>query len=81
MVIIGGELVDKVKIELGYNMEITLRADKSAEFKPLPKRWIVERSFAWLSDFRRLDKDYERTCVAAINMIYIAFIALIFRWL
>ena len=71
-----GQLTDRVKYELGYDMEITLRSDKSTEFKPLPKRWLVERSFAWLEGFRRLAKDYERTCCAAENMIYIAFIAL-----
>lgn len=76
-----GELVDKVKAELGYDMEITLRSDRATAFKPLPKRWGVERSFAWLGDFRRLAKDYERTVVAAINMIYIAFIALMEKWL
>ncbi|MEG2647695.1 MAG: transposase, partial [Mucinivorans sp.] len=37
-------------------------------FKPLPKRWVVERSFAWLDDFRRLAKDYERKVVCSENM-------------
>jgi len=72
-----GELVDNVRTKLGYDMKITLRSDKSSAFKPLPKRWIVERSFAWLESFRRLAKDFERTCCAAENMIYLAFIALI----
>ncbi len=76
-----GELVDKVSKELGLEMEITLRSDKSTEFKPLPKRWIVERSFAWLGDFRRLAKDYERTITSAENMIYLAFIALMLKLL
>lgn len=71
-----GQLSERVKNELGYEMEITLRSDKATDFKPLPKRWVVERSFAWLGDFRRLAKDYERTCNSAINMIYLAFIAL-----
>lgn len=76
-----GELVDHVRKRFGWEMEITLRSDKSTEFKPLPKRWIVERSFAWLGDFRRLAKDFERTCCAAQNMIYLAFIALMLKWL
>jgi putative transposase len=74
-----GELVDKVKHELGYDMEITLRSDKSSNFKPLPKRWVVERSFSWFENFRRLAKDFERTCCAAENMIYLAFIALMIK--
>ncbi len=76
-----GELVDKASKELGLEMEITLRSDKSTGFKPLPKRWVVERSFAWLGDFRRLAKDYERTVTASENMIYIAFIALMIKLL
>jgi putative transposase len=76
-----GELVDKVEKELGWQMEITLRSDKSTEFKPLPKRWVVERSFAWLGDYRRLAKDYERTVVSSETMIYLAFIALMIKFL
>lgn len=76
-----GKLVEQVKLELGYQMEITLRTDKSTTFKPLPKRWVVERSFAWLEDFRRLAKDYERTIVSSINMTYLAFIKLMLKWL
>jgi hypothetical protein len=51
-------------------MEITLRSDKATEFKPLPKHWVVERSFAWLGNFRRLAKDYERT-IESSQTIYI----------
>ena len=76
-----GELIDNVKAKLGYEMKITLRSDKSTAFKPLPKRWIVERSFSWLENFRRLAKDFERTCAAAENMIYLAFIALMIKLL
>lgn len=76
-----GELIDRVKNELGYDMKITLRSDKATYFKPLPKRWIVERSFAWLENFRRLAKDFERTTCAAKSMIYLAFIALMLKYL
>jgi transposase len=73
--------VDKVSEELGLEMEITLRSDKSTKFKPRPKRWVVECSFAWLGDFRRLAKDYERTVTSSENMIYLAFIALMIKLL
>lgn len=76
-----GALIGKVKDKFQYDMEVTLRTDKSVDFKPLPKRWIVERSFAWLESFRRLAKDYERTCCAAENMIYLAFISLMIKQL
>ena len=76
-----GELVEKVNNELGMDMEMTLRSDKSTEFKPLPKRWVVERSFAWLEDFRRLAKDYERTVESSQTMVYLAFIAMMIKLL
>jgi putative transposase len=74
-------MAEKVRKELGMDMEITLRSDRSTAFKPLPKRWVVERSFAWLGDFRRLDKDYEFTVESSENMILLAFIALMIRLL
>ncbi|MDR1055353.1 MAG: transposase, partial [Prevotellaceae bacterium] len=48
---------------------------------PLPKRWVVERSFAWLGDFRRLAKDCERTIESSQTMVYLAFIALMIKFL
>ena len=53
------ELVDQVKNQLGLDMEITLRSDKETAFKPLPKRWVVERTFSWFENYRRLARDYE----------------------
>jgi putative transposase len=56
----GEELAAKLKNELHYDLEITLRSDKATEFKPLPKRWAVERSFAWLmvfADCQRITKN------------------------
>ncbi len=76
-----GELIEKVKDMLNCDMEITLRTDKSTAFKPLPKRWVVERSFAWLDDFRRLAKDYEQKVTCSENMVYLAFISLMLKWL
>jgi transposase len=44
----------------GVRLEIVKRSDPHTHtFKILPKRWIVERTFGWLSKFRRLSKDYE----------------------
>ena len=42
----------------------------------IPKRWIVERTFAWLLNFRRLVMDYERTKESAISFVYMAMINL-----
>jgi putative transposase len=72
----GDELAQKLKKELQYDLEITLRCDKATEFKPLPKRWVIERSFAWLNGFRRLSKDYEKRTETCEAMIIIAFTCL-----
>jgi transposase len=71
-----GELVNDVKRQLGWDMEITLRSDKETGFKPLPKRWIIERTFSWFENFRRLAKDYEYTVSSSVAMVFMAFIML-----
>jgi transposase len=44
----------------GLRLEVVKRSDRDLpRFKVLPERWIVERTFAWLSKFSRLAKDYE----------------------
>jgi transposase len=48
-------------------------------FKVLPKRWIVERSLAWLNWSRRLSKDYELLHTTAETVIYVAFAHLLLR--
>ena len=45
---------------------------KAGPFKVLPKRWVVERTFAWLSNFRRLSKDYEKTVDCSKALILLA---------
>jgi len=48
-------------------------------FVVLPKRWIVERTFAWLARCRRHSKDYERNPESSETMIYVTMIALMSR--
>jgi len=48
-------------------------------FKVIPKRWVVERSFAWLEKFRRLYKNCERLIQSSVGMIKLAFIALLLK--
>jgi len=45
----------------------------------LPKRWIVERTFSWLNNSRRLSKDYEVTVSSAENMVMISHLAMLLR--
>lgn len=48
-------------------------------FRVLPRRWVVERTFAWQAQQRRLSKDYERLCATSEALIYIAMIRLMLR--
>ncbi len=40
-------------------------------FEVLPRRWVVERTFAWLGRYRRLSKDYERLPETSVALIYL----------
>jgi transposase len=48
-------------------------------FGVLPKRWVVERTFSWLGQNRRMSKDYERLCESAEAFVYVAMIRLMVR--
>ena len=61
-----------------WRLEIVKRRD-SAGFVPLPKRWIVERTFAWLGRCRRLAKDFENLAVNALAFLCLAMIRLMLR--
>jgi putative transposase len=45
----------------------------------LPRRWVVERTFSWLSQNRRMSKDYERLCASAEAFVYAAMIRVMVR--
>ena len=60
-------------------LEIVKRSDDLTRFVVLPKRWIVERTFAWLNRYRRLSKDYETLTNSSENVIYLAMIHLMVR--
>lgn len=70
-----GGLADWAKTALGFKIEIVKRTE-GQKFKILPKRWIVERTFAWLSFHRRLSKDYERLDETAVAHVQLAMIRL-----
>jgi putative transposase len=74
-----GELLEWVKRKFRYCLEVILRSDDIKGFVVLPKRWVVERTSAWLNNHRRLSKDYERFTRTSETMIQIAMMRLMLR--
>lgn len=74
-----GKLLDWVKEHFSWTLEIVLRSDKSKGFVVLPKRWIVERTNAWLGQSRRLNRQYEVLHQTYEVFVYIAMTRLILR--
>src|SRR4051812_18155863 len=72
-------LIDWVRTECGWELTIIKRSDQEKGFKVLPKRWVVERTFAWLGRYRRLSKDYERFPETGEAMICMAMIHIMVR--
>lgn len=75
----SGRLVAWVAAFAGWVLEIVKRSDDVKGFVVLPHRWIVERTFAWLSRYRRLAKDYEETSASEEAWIRLAMIHLMAR--
>ena len=69
-------LPEWVQETFGWVLQTVLRPVAAQGFVVLPKRWIVERTFAWLARYRRHSKDYERTLESSEAMIHIAMINL-----
>jgi putative transposase len=74
-----GSLVDWVKDTLGWTLSIVKRPKGAHGFQVLPRRWVVERTFAWLGRYRRLSKDYEALPETSEAMIYAAMSHLMLR--
>jgi putative transposase len=71
-----GELIEKTKTTFGWILEIVLRSDHSSQFIVIPKRWVVERTFAWFESYRRHSKDFEYLTDTSNAMIQFAMIKL-----
>lgn len=67
-----GHLVQWVKDTFEGVLDIVLRSEDATGFEVLPKRWIVERTFAWLGRYRRLSKDYEQRLEHSQGMVWMA---------
>lgn len=74
-----GPLVAWVKHCWGLTLEIVVKPEGQKGFSVLPRRWVVERTFAWLGKQQRLSKDYEEKPDSCEAFIHIAMSALMIR--
>ena len=77
---VGQPFAQGVRDTLGEH--VTVQIAKGSElhtFKVMPKRWVVERSFAWLEKNRRLWKNCERWLNTSLQFIHLAFLALLLK--
>ena len=79
----GGYAGGKLRSELAslgrWVVEIIKRSDVAKGFRVLPRRWVVERTLAWLGRCRRLSKDFEATISSATAWVLMAHIRLLTR--
>lgn len=75
------DIVDWVKQTCGWRLDIVRRPEGSRGFVVLPRRWVVERTFAWLGRYRRLSKDFEHQVASSEAMVYLASIHRMLRLL
>jgi putative transposase len=66
-----GQLIETIKTKFNIELEI-IKRDELHTFKILPKRWIVERTFAWIDTNRRNSKNYERLNSTSLAMVHLS---------
>jgi putative transposase len=74
----AGTFVEQARAD-GLEVEITTHLSDQPGFQVIPRRWVVERTFAWLGNYRRLSKDYEYWVYASDAMIYAAMVHIMVR--
>lgn len=72
-----GEEAAQAAQEQGIHLEVVKLPEAKRGFVLLPKRWVVERSFAWASRFRRLARDYERLATSLVGLHVLAFVCVL----
>jgi len=74
-----GWLIGWIAQELDACLEIVERNDDQSGFVLLPRRWVVERTFAWLGRYKRLLRDYEFCPEHSESMVYVAMSHILLR--
>ena len=90
-----GKIVEWIEQELGWSVEVVERSPRRgfivtpdhqfqrvafpARFEPLPRRWVVERSFAWIGRDRRMSKDYEFLPATSETWIYLSMVRVMLK--
>jgi len=75
----GQPMIDWAAKVTGWIFQVIKRSEDTVGFKILPRRWVVERTFALLGNYRRLSKDYEVLVETSEAMIYAAMIHVMLR--
>ena len=75
----GGQFTEAMQSDHGWEVEVIRRPPDAVGFHVLPKRWIVERTFGWLTWYRRLSKDDEQLVEVSEAFIYVSMIHLMLR--
>lgn len=76
----AGPKLETALAQIGaWSLEIIKRSDTAKGFELLPRRWVIERTIAWLNRNRRLAKDFEATSESAVAWIMVASIKLLSR--
>ena len=75
----AGQLEAWVREQTAWELEIVRRPEDAQGWVVLPKRWVIERTFAWLGKCRRLSKDYEGCIASSEAMIRLAMTGLMLR--
>jgi transposase len=68
-----GEMPQEAAQQAGIRLEVVKHHEAKRGFVLLPRRWVVERSFAWTARFRRLARDYERLATTLAGYHWLAF--------
>jgi len=75
----GPTFVEWVRTRIGWTVEVVTKLAGQGGFQVQPRRWVVERTFAWLGKHRRLSKEYDQLEESTEAWIYLAMIGLMAR--